>query len=203
MEIQEPNENVRGASSSNDLPNPEVNSKVQPRIYVASLSDYNEGRLHGVWIDAATDPDDLFASIQQMLDHSPSVHAEEFAIHDYEGFGPWQPGEYESIATVSAVAQGLDEYGPAFAHWANIIGTTEPLQMAGFEEAFIGQWPSIEDYAESLFEGMGVELENQLPEPLSYYVHIDYGAFARDLELSGDIATSEGEGGVYVFEGHR
>jgi antirestriction protein len=142
------------------------------------------------------------ASIQQMLDRSQSEHAEEFAIHDHEGFGPWQPGEYESIATVSAVAQGLGEHGPAFAHWVNLVGTTDPLQMADFEDAFLGHWASIEDYAEDLFEATGVDLENLLPEPLSSYVHVDYEAMARDMEMSGDIMTSEGEDGVYVFEGH-
>jgi hypothetical protein len=27
-----------------------------PRIYVASLADYNAGRLHGSWLDAARNP---------------------------------------------------------------------------------------------------------------------------------------------------
>ncbi len=31
----------------------EQEPRVQPRIYVASLSDYNAGRLHGQWLDAA------------------------------------------------------------------------------------------------------------------------------------------------------
>ena len=32
---------------------------LEPRIYVASLSDYNAGRLHGTWIHADDDPDDI------------------------------------------------------------------------------------------------------------------------------------------------
>ena len=34
-----------------------------PRIYVASLSDYNAGRLHGVWIDAAEELDEIWSQI--------------------------------------------------------------------------------------------------------------------------------------------
>ena len=35
------------------------------------------------------------------------------------------------------------------------------------------------------------------------YVQVDVEGFARDLELSGDVLTSEGDSGVYVFEGGR
>lgn len=30
-----------------------------PQIWIASLADYTNGRLHGPWIDAAQDPEDL------------------------------------------------------------------------------------------------------------------------------------------------
>jgi len=52
------------------------------RIYVASLSDYNAGRLHGAWIDATQDADEIEAEVQEMLAASPEPIAEEWAIHD-------------------------------------------------------------------------------------------------------------------------
>jgi antirestriction protein len=55
---------------------------------VASLSDYNAGRLHGVWLDANREPEELQASINMMLAASDEDVAEEFAIHDYEEWGP-------------------------------------------------------------------------------------------------------------------
>ena len=47
------------------------------RIYVASLSDYNAGILHGTWIDfdQLTDLDDLRAAIATMLATSPTAKA--------------------------------------------------------------------------------------------------------------------------------
>ena len=45
----------------------------QPRIYVASLSDYNAGILHGVWLDAAQEPDELQAHIDLMLPTAAST----------------------------------------------------------------------------------------------------------------------------------
>jgi len=44
-------------------------------------------------------------------------------------------------------------------------------------------------------------LEDVLPENLQPYVTFDVAGFARDLELSGDVVTSEALEGIYVFSG--
>ena len=75
------------SENKDDDQSPEQEPRQSPRIYVASLADYNEGRLYGAWIDAAQDPDDLGKAVEQMLAAAPSPCAEEWAIHDYEGFG--------------------------------------------------------------------------------------------------------------------
>jgi antirestriction protein len=170
---------------------------------VASLSDYNAGRLHGSWLDADVEAADLAEGVQNMLARSPEPLAEEYAIHDYEGFGPLRLNEYESLESVSIVAQGIAEYGPAFAHWAALVGTTDTEALSRFDDAYRGHHASVADYGESLLEDMGLrqELEAAVPEFLEPYVRIDVEAFARDLELSGDVTVSPGDGGVYIFEG--
>ena len=175
----------------------------EPRIYVASLSDYNAGRLHGVWLNAAQEPEQLAEAVQAMLRASPEPWAEEFAIHDYEHFGPLHLDEYESLDTISMLAKGVVEHGPAFAHWVTLIGTREPEALARFETAYLGHFDSLTKYGEHILDDFGLrqEFEESVPELLSGYVNIDVTAFARDLELSGNIKTSEGGGGVYVFEG--
>lgn len=60
----------------------------EPKIYVADLAAYNNGKLHGVWIDATLDLEDIQAAVSSMLKNSPEGFAEEYAIHDYEGFEP-------------------------------------------------------------------------------------------------------------------
>ena len=80
---------------------------VEPRIYVASLSDYNNGHLHGRWISAAQDPDLIYDEIHQMLATSPSPQAEEWAIHDYEGFTPHDICETEDIPTIARIAMEI------------------------------------------------------------------------------------------------
>lgn len=43
------------------------------QIYVACLSAYNNGYLHGAWIDATQDENDILTEIQTMLAASPVV----------------------------------------------------------------------------------------------------------------------------------
>ena len=78
------------------------------RIYVASLSDYNAGRLHGVWIDLPTD--DLGEQIERMLAKSTEFSAEEWAIHDHEGFEPIRISEHENIVAVNRLAELLEDH---------------------------------------------------------------------------------------------
>ena len=179
------------------IPLPEEgNRNPSPQIYVASLSDYNDGRLHGSWIDASQSADEFYGAVQSMLERSPTGGAEEFAIHDYEGFGPWCPSEYESIETVAAVANGISEFGPAFVHYVALRGTDEDFLLE-FEDHYLGHYESAEAYAEELLDDLGISI--QVPPELEPYVRLDVEAYARDLELGGDIELSEGDGGVYIF----
>jgi len=56
------------------------------RIYVADLSAYNNGKLHGAWINTIDELDDIQDQINDMLRKSPEGFAEEYVIYDYEGF---------------------------------------------------------------------------------------------------------------------
>ncbi len=182
----------------------EVSLSPGPRIYVASLGDYNAGRLRGIWLDATLADDELAQAVQAMLATSPEPGAEEVAIHDYEGFGPIRLHEYASLSSVAYIGRGIGEHGPAFAHWASIVGIEDLDALGRFEDAYRGQFGSVEEYAESLIEDFGWqrELDDVIPEFFQPYLHFDVEAFARDLELSGDITASPTEsGGVYVFEG--
>lgn len=176
--------------------------EIEPRIYVASLSDYNDGRLHGIWINAAQDSQDIWTEVQRMLSTAPLPGAEEYAIHDYENFGPLQINEYEDLETVAYIAKGIAEHGIAFAHWATLFEPNDPESFGHFEDVYHGHFKSLIDYANELFDDLGYSdlIEKTLPEYLQPYVRLDVDGFAKDLELSGDIVTSEGDDGVYIFD---
>ncbi|GFG50804.1 antirestriction protein [Mycolicibacterium agri] len=180
----------------------ETDPKPSPAIYVASLADYNNGVLHGKWIDAAREPEAIQADINDILDSSREPNAEEWAIHDYEQFGRWRVNEYDSLEQVSRIARGIAEHGYAYAAWADVFdGEEASCDIDSFHEAYLGHYDSVTDYVEQMADDLGYEQQlDTLPEHLRDYVRIDYAAIARDLHLSGDIATvDDPNGGLWIF----
>lgn len=170
---------------------------VDCRIYVASLADYNAGRLHGVWIDLdGKDTDDVRAEITAMLKRSPEEIAEDYAIHDYEGFCSIRIEEYDGIDRVCDLAVALEEHGEAFAAFYGHYGYDDVEEaLTRFEDAYAGEMSSFQDYAEELFDEL---YAHDIPEPIRFY--IDYEKFANDLLLSGDYSTEDSRAGtVFVF----
>jgi antirestriction protein len=185
----------------------EADPATQPRIWVASLSDYNNGSLHGAWIDAAQDEADLQAGITAMLAASPLTArtgepAEEWAIHDYQGFGTLRVYEHEDLGWISRVAKGIAEHGLAFAAYADVMEDEELL--VGFEDDYLGHYDDLHVYVEQLINDLGYDriLDENLPASIRPYVKIDITATARDLELGGDLHVLPASGGgVWIFRG--
>ena len=131
--------------------------------------------------------------------------AEEWAIHDYEGFSSFvQLGEYEAIERVAALARGLVAHGEAFAAWwsMDVRDETEDTELeAAFEEQFLGEYGSIEDYGQQMLDDMGIEVDELpgVPEGLRPCVRVDVEAWTRDLQMGGDVSAVESKAGVYVF----
>ena len=162
-----------------------------PKIYVACLAAYNNGFLHGQWIDANKAAEAIHAEIQDMLEASPVGGAEEWAIHDYEGFEGLRLSEYESIEDVVRYAQLIAEHGEAWALYADHVGEEYATEEA-FEEAYQGEWDSEEAFAENLADEI-----MDIPERLAFYFH--YEKFARELFM-GDYFSAKGDGyKVHVF----
>ena len=161
-----------------------------PSIYVACLAAYNNGFLHGQWIDANQEPRAIHSAIQDMLAQSPVGGAEEWAIHDYEGFGGLRLSEYEDITKVAEIAKLIQEHGEAWALYAEFEGI-EYATKERFEEAYQGEWDSEEDFAQNL-----AEETMEIPQHLQFY--IDYEKFARDLFIN-DFFSIEVSHKIHVF----
>lgn len=172
------------------------------RIYVASLSDYNAGILHGEWIEVS-DVETMQGEINKMLAGSPTAKqegqpAEEWAIHDYEGFGDIRLSEYEDLEGLAQLAEGIEEHGDAFLAWV-AHSPKDNRDPSNFEDAFLGEWGSMGEYAEDYWEQSGDK--PQAPQenwwhPANYIAWEDMG---KDLELNGDVWTAPAPRGVWVF----
>ena len=153
-----------------------------PQIYVADLAAYNNGILHGAWIDAAQSVDEIQNEIDKILNSSPEENAEEYAIHDHEGFDGFPIHEYDSIDHVYEIACFIATF-PEFG--ADLLAQfngdiAEANQYA--EQNCCGHYDSVADFAEELTES-----STDIPKQLAYY--IDYDRMARDMEMSGDISS--------------
>lgn len=167
------------------------------RIYVASLSDCNAGILHGRWIDANQPAEDIHAAIQEMLKASREPIAEEWAIHDFEGFEGWEPREYESIETVARVAQFIDEHGEVFgALLAHVDDIDHAARM--MTDGYRGVFDSLAAFAQEWFEEIySRELDN-LPSIVRH--SIDWEEVARELEMEDSILGLRFKHEVHVFD---
>ncbi|MCG2841041.1 antirestriction protein ArdA [Sandaracinobacter sp. RS1-74] len=167
----------------------------QPRIYVACLAAYNEGYLHGAWIDAAQEPWAIYDAVRDMLAVSPVPDAEEWAIHGYEGFGAIRIEEYASFDRVSEVAMFLAEHGEIGAALLDHYNGDLDEAREALEDRHLGAYASLADYMQEV-----TEETTAIPHALRYYV--DYQAMARDAELNGDLFTvSTAWDVVHIFVG--
>ena len=89
----------------------------------------------------------------------------------------------------------IDEHGDLgaelLAHFSSIDEARDAI-----EDKYAGGYKSVADFAEEL-----TEETTQIPESLARY--IDYNAMAYDMEVGGDIFTTElAHGDVHLFWSH-
>ncbi len=172
--------------------------QTSPRIYVACLAAYNAGQLHGEWINADRETHEILADIKSMLERSPESRAEEWAVHDYEGFNSISLREWHDMERVSALAKLIVAHGEPFSIWYESQDGSN-FDISELEEMFLEQWQgsfeSETDFAYKLLEETG-----QLSElPAWAQNYFDYESYARDLHLGGDFSFTQHNCQTYVY----
>ncbi|WP_100469667.1 antirestriction protein ArdA [Mycobacteroides abscessus] len=186
------------------------------QIYVADLAAYNAGYLHGSWIalaDVEFDPEQVHAAIQQILELSPVRQLgeipEEWAIHDYEGFGPIKIEEYASIEKVCELAETLDALesngeGVAFGIFLDKVESLDSFDslddaVEAFRDSYRGE-QSLEQYAgDYVSDCILPEIDKSIRQTIETY--FDYKSFALDMRYDG--YTEAYVGGDYYLFGPR
>ncbi|MCX7123863.1 MAG: antirestriction protein ArdA [Gammaproteobacteria bacterium] len=161
------------------------------RIYVADLAAYNSGYLHGVWIDATADLETMQDQVNAMLETSPIGFAEEYAIHDYEGFGKYTLEEYAGLELAHETAIFIQEHGEVAIAALEYNSNLEEAKSL-VEDNYHGCYDSEEEYAEQLLSDC-----YDIPDHLANY--IDYKRVARDLFCDGYFSAKGDNYKVHVF----
>lgn len=166
-----------------------------PRIYVACLSAYNAGNLHGAWIDC-DGTEDIGARITEMLAASPDPMAEEWEIHDYEnwqGLDPRRVGDIDNLAEWGEALEDCEYLGEFLSHVGTEYFSDPGEAIEEYREAIYGVYDDRADFAADHAETMGLDA----PDWLQGY--IDWDGLGRqhlmDWAFSADIAN----GRIVVF----
>lgn len=173
----------------------------KPLIWIACLAAYNNGKLHGRWIDASQGEEYVWDEIKDVLKTSPEPDAEEWAIHDYQGFHGYRVSESHSIDKLCEVAELIWEAeeesegkGKVVAELIedyNVDGAREML-----EDNFIGCFEKEDDFIYQHVEDCCL-LEGVSETVKRYF---DYDALLRDMKLNGEILTIEANWNeIYFF----
>lgn len=171
-----------------------MTSQGECRIYVACLASYNAGRLHGRWIDAAQDADDIRAEIAAMLAESPEAGAEEWAVHDWEGFPDSFTSEWPDLDRVAELAAAIEEHGEAFLAYLDAFGDCDTSED-DFQDRYRGEHNSPADFAQDFCE----ECYDMREVPDWLRFHIDWDSVANDMRCSGYVLFHDFNGTLYVF----
>ncbi|NJN13828.1 MAG: antirestriction protein ArdA [Richelia sp. RM1_1_1] len=166
-----------------------------PRIYVACLAAYNNGKLHGEWIDCDQDADDIWSDIEKMLAASPEPDAEEWAIHDFENWHGIHIGENEDIERIAELAELIEEHGKAYAAYYEHYGSDASVE--DFQDCYMGEYEDEEDFVYRMWEDAGTL--KQLEEMNINSCYIDWGAIARDWFIDSYFSVEVGYKETYVF----
>lgn len=161
-----------------------------PKVYVADIAAYNEGKLIGEWVDLSEF--DSGSEVMQEIDRllkkwskEQGEFREEYSIHDYENFpremySEWM-GEksFDQIIKAYKIAEEkeipIDVVG-------RIISEYEPDDVEQWiEDRYEGQFDSDTDLAYHNVEIMG-GISNLGTNTLEMY--FDYEAYGRDLAIN-------------------
>lgn len=163
---------------------------MEMQVFITNLGKYNEGEIIGSWFTPPID----FEEVKERIGLNGEY--EEYAIFDYDL--PFEIGEYTPISEVNRLCAMVEEIAGTPLY--DSLSEVQNYWFNSIEELLEHQddimyYPDCEDMAD--VARYFVEETGALGEvPANLQNYIDYEAFGRDLEISGNfLITSHG-----VFE---
>ena len=169
---------------------------MERRIWVGCLACYNAGQLVGKWVDMDS-VDESEVTPEFIHDH-PTTH-EELWVMDSEGFEGLISGEggvpefYAWHNILAGLSKWIDQ-DAVIAYVGDQSLTSDTFSLDYFEEAYIGEYRSDEEFAEEYCEDF-------MPRDLPYWLahRIDWEGVARDLLMSEYSVVESRDGRRFYF----
>lgn len=171
-----------------------------PQIYIASLSAYNSGILHGDWFDLTDyeNKEELLEAIQdQVLSTCPTnsefEKSEEWAIHDSDNCNA---NEYEDLEQLISFAKLSVKHDLSMFILQDLFCNVPDIDQLDehISDTYKGFYESELEFTYEFIDDCG--FLKQIPEHLQYY--FDYEAYKRDLFIDSFCSYKENNG-VHVF----
>lgn len=175
----------------------------QPRVFIGCQASASNGHLHGRWLFAAQEADDLHDEVQDILSTSPVGGSDGYFVADTEYFAGYDLGQNPSIETITRVARGIEEHGASFARWLEHHGIDNLDQVERtYVDAYVGQFVNERAAAYDALTSAGVYEAiqmawNQVGHDYRRYMVVDLDAFIR--KHPGYKMIRDGDQGVYLF----
>ena len=137
-----------------------------PKIYVADLEAYNNGRLSGVWLDLTnySDADELMDAINDFL---KTTGGEEYAVHDYENLPSSMYSEYMGVRDFEEIYEMLDLAKENDLPLDVVMEVVSQFDRSALDE-YTGVYDSEQDFAEQLVDETGIQSFNDF----QYYLEV-------------------------------
>lgn len=173
-------------------------NKTTARIYVACLSSYNAGKLHGDWIDITLGIDHINERIAAILAASSEEVAEEWAVHDYDCMG-YDGGEYPDLEEIALLGELINDDEDKAERVIGLMkeGDYDKIEDAKqfHEDQYRGFFDSMADFAYYQADEL-VEISS-MSDVIRY--NIDWEGVGRALECDYTLIHSARKAGVHVY----
>jgi antirestriction protein len=162
----------------------------EPRVYIADLAAYNDGKLVGEWINLSdyNDGSEVMEKIDELLkkwSKKAGEEREEYAVHDYENFSANLYSEYMSEESFDKVIKSYNvskTTGIPADVIATIVREYNPDDIEEWiNEHYEGEFNNDTDLAYHYVEKLGgvKELGEKTTD-----MYFDYESFGRDLSIN-------------------
>ena len=166
------------------------------KIYIACLEAYNNGMLHGAWIEPSADVEELQEQIDAILKKSPMPSADEWAVHDYDGVP--NMGEYPDLKDICDYVELVHSTDLSQdclnAIVENVHGNLDQARES--LERVMGKFCDFRDYADQCADD-AIECAESGSGSEFLAKYFDYEKHARDLRH--DCTILDVSGGVLVL----